>query len=144
MPVPTAYTEAQLAAFMHDQLGEVGLILGFTAPSGQVGSYQEAIYAALFEYGVSNVSNASDIRKIRALARKAAIEKAMMSLAGRYTFRTGDKTFNRREMQQMLAPMLESARTECLEFDVNNTVAIDKITWRDDPYAYLPDEVRTA
>lgn len=75
MPVPTVYTEQTLAEFMMQELKNSASDLGWTTADPD-GDYQEAITETLLLYGVADVSEATNIRKVRALARVAIWESA--------------------------------------------------------------------
>lgn len=71
MALPTAYTEAELAAFMRNGvLKHTATVLGWDN-TGVDGDYQEAVNETLVAYGVSDIAQATDITKLRVLARVA-------------------------------------------------------------------------
>ncbi len=78
MAVPSAYTETELKQFMVTALGHIAPVLTWTVDTAQIG---EAINDTLLEYGVNDIEDATDIKKLRALAKftvwQAAQEAAM-------------------------------------------------------------------
>jgi hypothetical protein len=75
MPVPTAYTEVGLALYMQSQLRGVATDLGWvldpTATTIVGTPYEELVYDVLIAYGVTDIVDATDIPKLRCLARVA-------------------------------------------------------------------------
>lgn len=137
MPVPSYTSEADLAAYMENVLGAVAASLGWTAVAGD---FDEAVNEALLAYDVSDIEDATDIRKLRALARYYAWKAAAASLAAYYDFQSADERFNRSQMQKAAAENLRSAEADLAEFGVGPFAAyVDSITRTQDPYAFDPD-----
>lgn len=76
--LPTGYTDEALAALMAGWLGRVATRLGWTY---EAGSYDAAILQTLAMYGgITDLSGATDTRKLLALAEYAAWKSAVGSL----------------------------------------------------------------
>jgi hypothetical protein len=90
MPIPTAYTEADLAAYMHRRLDAVAAALGWLPTGGAngTGAYDEPVIDTLLAYGVTSLAAVGatpvEIAKLRALAERAAWRAASAAAAGLY------------------------------------------------------------
>ncbi len=67
MAAPTSYTESSLISYMRSVTQAVSDTLGLNA-----GAFQEAVNDVLVVYGVDDITDATDITKLRALAKVAA------------------------------------------------------------------------
>lgn len=138
MSLPDAYTETTLAQYMHNALGQVAVTLDYDPGS----SYAEAINETLLAYGVDEVSEASDLRKLRALARVQAWSLAAADTAGDYDFKTPDGTFNRSQVHAQCLRNLQAAQTEAAEYTSDFQVQRSKLKHIHDPYQYWDEEDR--
>ena len=86
MSVPTIYDSDTLAAAMHAWLGGTAASLRWSVAAG---SYTDAITDALLLYGVSTLEEATNIGKVRALARVAVWEAAAAAVASRVDWSRG-------------------------------------------------------
>lgn len=134
MALPTAYSDATLAQFMVDQLGEVAGVLGWTWDT----DVHEAINETLLAYGVATVEEAVDLRKLRALARWQAWRAAVDSLVARYQFSNPEGSYHREQMLEGARLALADAEVEASEFvdTVRSVIRVTNIK-RNDPY--LPE-----
>lgn len=82
MSIPVYATREELSLYMADVVGAgISGTLGWTAPD----SYDEAVISTLIAYGnVTNVSEAIDIPKLRAVARMEVWRAVMEQTAGFY------------------------------------------------------------
>ena len=117
MTPPLIYTEKSLSEYMHWQLQNLASILGLSVGAADAGSYAEAVNAALLAYGVSAISQASDIAKIRALARVEVWRMACNSLAALYDFSADGGSYQRGQMLAQAKKNLETALTDALGYD---------------------------
>lgn len=136
MPVPTAYTENTLAVFMHETLGEIAELIGWVATGASVGSYGLMIENALVAYGVSDISLATDIAKLRAAAKLAAWSGALTSLSTRYDFSSEQQSFKRSQMAEIAKVQLARAESESAGVGVlpGWSVEASSLTFALDPY----------
>lgn len=79
MPVPSAYTDLELADYMLTSLGELGTALDLS-----IDSFYEAVTDVLLAYGVSDLAYVTDIAKVRKLAKAAALRVAATKAATFY------------------------------------------------------------
>lgn len=137
MPVPTVYTEATLAAFMKDTLGEVADLLGWTASGYAVDSFRPMVEDALVAYGVGTIENALNITKLRAAAKVAAWSGAMTALVTRYDFQSEQQSFSRSQMAKTAKEMLNRAESEAASVGVlpGWSVESSHLAFVLDPYA---------
>jgi hypothetical protein len=66
MPLPTTYTAEELAAWMRDELLATATVLGMSDPAHP--GYTTAVRRTVRAYGVSDISQATDVVKLEALA----------------------------------------------------------------------------
>lgn len=78
MPAPTSYTEDTLADFMQAVLKSVATDLTWT----DTADYQEAINETLLAYGAADIADASNITKLRLLARREVWRAVAEETAG--------------------------------------------------------------
>lgn len=117
MAVPDPYTEPALMQFMHAEMGEVAAQLGWTVAAS---SYQPAVDEALLAYGetdISQITGASNLIKLRALARREAWRLAATSLAGEVDFRLGDLSVQWGPLRQRVADALKAAQAAAAPYD---------------------------
>jgi len=139
MPVPTAYTEETLAIYMHEKLGNIAGVLGYSLDGG---SYNEAIIDTLIAYGVTSIDNATNIKKLRALALVEAWKMAVADLSTRHDFSADGGSYNRSQMFENASKAMESAQVEALAYDTNYQVGRTRVINISDPYQVIPDEDR--
>jgi len=129
--VPTAYTSAELQAFMHQHIGSIATILGWTVDGG---SYDEPEITALLWCGVTDIADETDMTKLRALARVAVLQQAAVYLSTRYDTTADGASLKRSQMQAAVSTMLAKAETDALPYDPNYALGQDEIDYTDDPY----------
>lgn len=134
MPVPTSYTEEQLATFMHGCLGDVATELGWSVDGG---SYSEAVTEALLAYDVADIADATDMRKLRALARREAWRAAVASLAARYDFTADGASHHLSQIHAAAQAALAAAEADAARYDTAYQVTATPVHYGD---PYLPIE----
>lgn len=107
MAIPTAYTESTLRSYMAASLGAIADTLGLDQTS-----FIEAVNDVLLAYGVSDVAQATDIAKLRALARVEALRVAQASVALAYDFAADGASFDRSQMAARIAALLAQAEAD--------------------------------
>jgi hypothetical protein len=136
MPVPTAYTETTLADFMNGQLGQFPAMFGWTSPA----SYQEAVNETLLAYGVNAIADATNIRKLRALARVEAWKQVLSELASKFKVQADGSTFERQQMFEMASKSLAAAEQDATIYTTDYSATVGAIGWKEDPYRYPEEE----
>lgn len=138
MAIPTSYTETTLAEYMLAVLGVVGQTLGLSSSS-----FGEAVTDTLLAYGTDDISQATDMKKLRALAKAAAWKKACDDLVGFYRFSADGGTFDRNQMREMAEKALTLAQADAAAYDPNYVVGIVRAASVNDPYRYTPEDEQT-
>lgn len=131
MALPASYTEATLAAYMATELGQLATALGYSGSAG----YQEAVNGALALYGVADVAQATDIAKLRALARLEAWKLAASGAA--YDFSADGASFSRSQLMDQINARLRAAELEAASYaDLPGyAAAVTGVTYTEDYYA---------
>jgi|SRR5579859_146334 len=149
MPPVLTYTEPIFADYLFGVLDDVGGMLGWTPGSPAV---QEALNDALLEYGETTIANivsvdgvqgTRQIRRLRALGRRAIWRAVVQATAGKYSFGDAGQTFDRKEINEMAREALKLAQTDCLEWDPAYAVGIVSVNRPSDPYIVISDAQRT-
>ncbi len=136
MTAPTSYTETTLADFMASQLGNFPTIFGWASPD----DYQEAVNETLLAYGVDAITDATNIRKLRSLARVEAWKLVVSKLASDYKFSADGSSFERQQMHEMARKNLAAAEQDAMTYTSDYNAVVGTVTWTNDPYKYPPDE----
>lgn len=76
MAIPTSYNDFTLSQFMLNELAEVNEYFNWTPAS-----FGEQVIDTLIDYGVSTLADATDIPKLRAIARLQVWSKAKRAAA---------------------------------------------------------------
>ena len=138
MPLPTSYTEATFKAFLHAELRDVGLALGWSVAGG---SYDEPLNDALFAYeadDIASVSGRDNLRKLRALGRVAVWRAVVNATSGDYDFaQPGGSRYDRSQVHQMAQDNLDRAVAEALVFSPEYLVGVATVVYED--YYTPPD-----
>lgn len=111
MSVPTSYDAASLAAAMHAWLGETALSLGWSVEGG---SYTDAITDTLLWYGVTDLANATNIGKVRAIARVAVWEAAASAAVSRVDWSRGAERVSGSQEPEAIAKVAARMRAEAV------------------------------
>lgn len=138
MSIPVAYTPEMLAQYMHNVLGKTATALGWTA----LDSYEEAVTSATLAYGVTDLVEATDIPKLRAVARMEAWRAVMDQTAG-YTdisMPDGVRIVRHQAHNQARAAFL-SAKRDAMTFGIGHSVTTTPIA-SETPYTYQTIEER--
>lgn len=141
MSIPTAYSELTLAQYMHMELGPVAKVLEYPEPAEDAGVYHEAVNEVALAAGVSDISQAGDLRKVRALARREAWAMAVKALSTHYNFSADGARHDQSQMHAQAKVALDQAISDCLVLGLGGySVSIDNLDYRHDPYSF-PKEV---
>lgn len=131
MPVPATYTETGLIAFMTTVLGSAGDAL---PEDTRDAVYQEAVIETLLEYGVSDIADATDVARLRALARVAVWQAVVDATAGNIDFRMGDQSLTSSQIHAQALQNLRRATTQALPYDSTYAVTRTAVAHANDPY----------
>jgi hypothetical protein len=129
MSVPDVYTESALANFMrYGILRKTADVLGWLVQA----DYQEAIDQTLLDYGVSDISDALNIPKLRSLARMNAWKAVMEANVPAYQATADGATFHRDQIYDHARQQYMAAVSDASPFlnRVVRTEATDiELTW---------------
>ena len=109
MPLPTSYTEDQICSFMLSELGTIATILDWSVSTPQV---RDALWDTLIAYDVATVAAATNMHKLRTLARREAWRAAVKGLTDAYDFSSPDGSSRSRSqmVRQAEARLVEAAQ----------------------------------
>ena len=138
MAAPSSYTEESLAQFMLDVLGEVANVLGIDSTT----NFDEEVSDSLLLYGVDDIADATDIRKLRACARYSAWRKAYSQFVTKFTFQTDQQRFERSDMGKAARTQLALVESDLVSLGVVTYPAIETglFVFPEDPYEVVTDE----
>ncbi len=100
MALPVTYTEPTLAEFMETILGPTATALGWTVGTNDAGSFAEPVNETLLAFGVSGIADATDIGKVRAIARWQAWRAAADALASKFDISTDGQSLSRSQLHK--------------------------------------------
>ena len=136
MPIPTVYSEPLLQQYMLNQTGNLGVVLEL-----DVTDFIEAVADTLLAYGVTGIANATDIAKLRALAKVEAWRVAKAHAAGRTDFDVESAALKRSQLIAQVQMFLDMAEADALLYGLSNyRVTVGALVYSDDPYPLPSDE----
>lgn len=138
MAVPTLYDQTTLVDYLHLTLGETADVLGWNAADDR---FVEIVNDALVRYGVSDLDEATNIPKLRALARVALWSAVTAATVGYYSFSIDQQSTSLKHIPENARAMLEAAERDAAQFDVP-VVQLSPVRHLHDPYRYFPLEDR--
>lgn len=132
MAIPTAYTEIGLTAYMRNVTKAVSDTLNLNQ-----GEFQEAVNDVLTVYGVDDIADATDITKLRALAKVAAwrtVNDLLITTA--YDFSADGGSYKLSQMKAGAEKALELAEQAAAEagYSVGYAIQMGTLTRPNDPY----------
>jgi hypothetical protein len=136
--VPTSYTEATLKAFMHATIGAVADSLEWTTVGTK---YDEAMIETLLAYGVTDIANATDIKKLRALARREVWRSVLAEVSSDIDFSADGARYSQQQLFTMAQQQFQMASADATPFDSSgsNVVSLETVNYGD-PYMPLEEE----
>jgi hypothetical protein len=133
MPIPSSYTEDGIAQYMLNVLENAGPAAEWTSAD-----FEEQVVDLLLDYGVTDIASATDITKLRSLARVQAWRKVVAAVSGDFDFSADEAEYNRRVVFEHARTMLEEAERAAAEWLEKLWATQGSMTWEDDPYAAVP------
>lgn len=109
MAIPASYTESTLRDYMLSVTVNVAGALGWTATN-----FTEAVNDALVAYGVPTIVQATDVAKLRVLAKVEAWRIVVDGAAADIEFTADGANFKRNQMHQQAVAALERAQSEAV------------------------------
>jgi hypothetical protein len=132
MSIPTSYTEISLATFMLAELGDVALAIDMT-----LAKLAEPVNDAMLVYGITDIADATDIDKIRKIARVEAWKAAVKQVAADYAYSDGSASYHRNQMHDMILKQLELAEQDAAGYYSAFQIAVGTVNYPDNPYGRL-------
>lgn len=139
MPLPTSYNEATLAAYMVSSLGGLASVLGIDDTS-----MFEAVNDVTQACGVADIATVTDVGKVRALARVAALRVAQTTATGWYDFAADGGDYKRSQVASQLETMLAAAERDTLVYAAGYSVEVGTMTYVADPYDWDIEDTAAA
>ncbi|MCA9941633.1 MAG: hypothetical protein KC418_23495 [Anaerolineales bacterium] len=136
MPVPTAYTEDELAAYMHSALRDVATAMGWSVAGGD---YDEPVIDTLLAYGEDDIADATDMKKLRALAMVAVWQAVVDATVGDYDFSADGGSYSRAQLHDHAVARLTQAQTDAAAYLDVMEAGLVTITHTNDPWADYSD-----
>jgi hypothetical protein len=121
MPAPTSYSEQTLAAYMHRQLGDVAVDLGWEVGADDAGSYGDAVDEVALLLGVE-IAAAPDIRRLRIAARLEVWRAVVQTTVGDVDFEGDDRAEKESQRHSQAKAMLALAETALARYDAGTGV----------------------
>lgn len=129
MTPPTVYTETTLAEFMLSELGATAAAVGLT-----LAGLAEAVNEAMLVYPCVVMADATNIQKIRAIARVEAWRAVCNQVAGDYDFADAGASYSRSQALQNAQKRLDQALADAAQYYPGYQVGTAKISFTNDPY----------
>lgn len=138
MPAPAIYTEAELATYLLSKqgLGDMAGILGWST----LADLQEVVNETLLSYGVATINLATDIQKLRAIARIEAWRAVVANVSSRITFQAGSQMFTQSDLLPNALKALGLAEQSGAQYMPGLGAAIEHVEYSNDPYHYASSE----
>jgi hypothetical protein len=111
MAIPGSYTEETLKTYMLTVPGQLGAVLGMT-----VNSFNEAVNEVLLAYGVATIADATDIPKLRALAKVEAWKVALAEAGARIDWSEAGASFKQSQYRAAAREGLLDAEAEAVRY----------------------------
>ena len=109
MALPSSYTESALRDYMLASVGTVGSMLSLTASS-----FTEAVNDALVAYGVTDIALATNIAKLRGIAKVEAWRLIVTTTVGEYNFSADGGTYSREQLHKHAVDALARAEADAV------------------------------
>ena len=135
MALPTAYTEQTLKLFMLNSLGAIAQAMSLT-----IDSFSEAVNEALLVYGASAIAEATDIAKLRAIARVEALKVAKAASVTAYDFDADGGSYKRSQMAQSIDRLLQAAQVDAGRYSAEYSIQTGSMSYTNDPYQWTTVE----
>jgi hypothetical protein len=138
MTLPTSYTEATFGTYLEAVLGsEVMGILGISS----ITTGDEIIYSTLFDYGVSDIANATDLRKLRSLGKVNLWKTVMGKASARIKFSADGGSYDQQQLYEHCKSNYLAAIRDALEYDPTYEIQTETLDTKQQPYKYNEDRV---
>ena len=128
MAIPSEYTEEELKTYMLGVLQSVGPASEWTTDD-----FDEEVIDVLLQYGVTDISQATDIGKLRAIARVISWRKLMSAVSGDFDFSADGGQYSRSQVFKQAQAQLSEAERSAADYLTENAAVIGSMVFYD-PY----------
>jgi len=137
MAAPTSYDEAGFKAYLHGRAARSGVADAF-GWSIEAGSYDDVVVEALLAYGAAEVSEATDVAKLRALGGLALWQAAREAAVLEVDYSADGTSFSREAIFAHIEALLAQARLDALPYQAALDYSVDILSVAHrDPYGAL-------
>ena len=137
MPLPASYDEDGFKAYLHGRLNRGGVADAF-GWSVAAGSYDEIVNDTLLAYGVTDVGEAADVAKLRALGSLALWQAAKEAAVLEVDYSADGTSFSREAIFRHVEALLAQARLDALPYQAALDYSVDILSVaHHDPYEAL-------
>jgi hypothetical protein len=139
MPIPLSYTETGLAQYMKDVLKDTAFAINWLDVPG---NYVEAVNDTILAYGVDTIAEATDMQRLRTIARREVWKAVASTSAGNYRFGSDREVYFRNQIYEHALSEYTRAAQEAAKFvtDDDSVRASNMIVVDDhDPYVYTEE-----
>ena len=138
MPVPTSYTEATFAVYLHSVLSTTAVELGWTATTDDYGEVITDTLIACDVTSINELAGMANMKKLRALGRYFAWQAAVEALVVEHNLSADGASLQRETVFKQAQQMLARAAEDAAVYDVGffgGGYSIDILgVSHDDPY----------
>jgi hypothetical protein len=140
MPAPMAYTEPELGQFLAEELTDIGTVLDWDGEHAQV---RRAVRDTARLLGLTDVADATNAAQVERVGAVAIWRRACLALASRYTVAEDQQSFQRSDLYKHATANLARVEAAAMGDLPEYQAHVSRIQHTADPYAYLPDALRT-
>ena len=131
MALPASYSESTLKTYMTTSLGPLAGALGLVDSD-----MAEPLNDVLTAYGVEDIADATNLPKLRALARVHALRKAQVTAAAWTDFTADGASFSRSQVAAALREMLAQAEASALQYSEDYAILTGQMSYANNPYPF--------
>lgn len=135
MPIPIAYTETELAQYMMDLIGDTSFAINWI----DTDKYKEAVNETVLAYGVTTIDQATEMQKLRTIARREVWKAVAGTSAGNYRFGSDREAYFRNQIYEHAISEYTRAAQDAAKYvtDDDSVRATNMIVLdAEDPYVY--------
>lgn len=137
MSLPTAYTDAELIAFMLADLGEVATTIGWDAATPALTA---AVNRTLRLLGLTDIAEATDMTALEAVALWQAWDAVVTALTLRYDISTDGQSLSRSQMFEHALKQRTTAQMAALGHTATYSLVATPVVYTNDPYRVIEEE----
>lgn len=133
MPLPSSYNEADLITYLDTRLGAFKAVLGWTDDNaGNI--YGEVVIDTLLAYGAADVSQATDLAKLRALASYFLWRAIVDNVSARFDYSADGGDYSLSQQVDHARKALADAEREAIPYLPAMVVKSGAVVYPQDVY----------